>query len=440
MLSGPPDVAEWLALCDVGEADDANPYARPLNPDAITTAALGHGGEDLLWLSDRMHALHHASLHLAAADGVSLTPQSEAANRRFHQLLASPALMRLFGLARDILLDLPTRSRREKWRWSASFDLRRSRSGRPTGGRRARHRGRELLPALWKADWERLETLRQRRALGAVRASRAVTCEWAARVRGFHRADVVRRGRPPVPDTGAGDAAGHRSIMSLFPSGTPSPANTPRPTTCSSRPISRRHRASISVSTLRTARRRGGRPPCAMALPRRPLGGYADQSWPNSALRALTPPWPPAWLSKDLLGATASAKYQGVSVEDGTVGSLRRDPASPRITATTSGWPRTERSPSETKGRPIRWQPDEVRLHLGQDIFVSQRTAVAPEAEPRAPYIRLVSAALPWASAARWVAAWPSLDHGPANSRATSSTLTWHATRPAGWPMACATN
>ncbi|WP_206931460.1 hypothetical protein [Roseococcus thiosulfatophilus] len=106
LLCGPPDVGAWLDACAAGEVDAGHPYAKPLDPEAIAAAALGHGEEDLLWLSDRLHALHHAALHLVADNPTdSLPPETGHGGRRLHQLLASPALMRLFGFARDALLD-----------------------------------------------------------------------------------------------------------------------------------------------------------------------------------------------------------------------------------------------------------------------------------------------------------------------------------------------
>ena len=62
-LSGPPDVASWLRDRNSGVDVSDHPYSAYLDGDAITRTALGRDKEDLLWLFDRMHALHYAALN-----------------------------------------------------------------------------------------------------------------------------------------------------------------------------------------------------------------------------------------------------------------------------------------------------------------------------------------------------------------------------------------
>lgn len=114
-LAGPPDLEEWAKAYAEGVIDPAHPFSQRLDPESIMRAALGEDGEDLLWLSDRMHALQHASLHTVSTDPPPTPELTAAGGRRLHQLLTSPGLMRLFGWARDALLefksDLPEGTR-----------------------------------------------------------------------------------------------------------------------------------------------------------------------------------------------------------------------------------------------------------------------------------------------------------------------------------------
>ncbi len=114
ILFGPPDVGAWLQDTEAGTDLSEHPFSVPLSPDDITRRALGHGDQDLLSVFDRMHAFHYAALN-----GIQLTQnvpapdvaddpeheQSPGATRRLQQLLSSPALLRLFGFARDVLID-----------------------------------------------------------------------------------------------------------------------------------------------------------------------------------------------------------------------------------------------------------------------------------------------------------------------------------------------
>ena len=108
-LFGPPDVGEWLRKRADGSARDDHPYSAPLDATAIVRAAIGEGDDDLLWLHDRMHAFHYAVMNgiRAAADSPTTRDPDDviSGKRRLQQLLASPALMRLFGFACDIHLD-----------------------------------------------------------------------------------------------------------------------------------------------------------------------------------------------------------------------------------------------------------------------------------------------------------------------------------------------
>jgi hypothetical protein len=109
VLLGPPDVGSWLRGRDEGLDLKDHPYSVHLDADEITRSALGRGDQDLLWLFDRMHALHHAVLNgvtrIADAPPVVDNNDSLPAKRRLQQLLSSPGLMRLFGFARDVYLD-----------------------------------------------------------------------------------------------------------------------------------------------------------------------------------------------------------------------------------------------------------------------------------------------------------------------------------------------
>ena len=110
-LLGPPNVADWLRDIEEGVDVSDHPYSVYLDADAITRVALGRGKDDLLWLFDRMHALHRAALNgiergLIAEQVKDVDDgNSPAADRRLQQLLSSPGLMRLFGFARDVYLD-----------------------------------------------------------------------------------------------------------------------------------------------------------------------------------------------------------------------------------------------------------------------------------------------------------------------------------------------
>jgi hypothetical protein len=110
MLSGPPDVGSWLRDRQNGLGASDHPYSTYVDAESITRAALGRDEDDLLWLFDRMHALHYAALNgIEWVDDKPAenkdTENSPAGQRRIQQLLSSPGLMRLFGFARDVYLD-----------------------------------------------------------------------------------------------------------------------------------------------------------------------------------------------------------------------------------------------------------------------------------------------------------------------------------------------
>jgi hypothetical protein len=114
ILFGPPDVGAWLQDNEAGTDLSGHPFSAPLNPDDIARRALGHGDEDLLSVFDRMHAFHYTALNGIQMAQNALSPkaaddpelkESPAATRRLQQLLSSPALLRLFGFARDVLID-----------------------------------------------------------------------------------------------------------------------------------------------------------------------------------------------------------------------------------------------------------------------------------------------------------------------------------------------
>jgi hypothetical protein len=114
ILFGPPDVGAWLQDNEAGTDLSDHPFSAPLNPDDIARRALGHGDQDLLSVFDRMHAFHYAALNgIPLAQNAPVPDsaddpeheQSPGATRRLQQLLSSPALLRLFGFARDVLID-----------------------------------------------------------------------------------------------------------------------------------------------------------------------------------------------------------------------------------------------------------------------------------------------------------------------------------------------
>lgn len=109
VLFGPPDVGNWLQDRERGVDLKDHPYSVDLRPDAVARAALGRDDDDLLWLFDRMHALHYAALNgirrVADLPPTPVDKGSPAADRRLQQLWSSPGLMRLFGFARDVLID-----------------------------------------------------------------------------------------------------------------------------------------------------------------------------------------------------------------------------------------------------------------------------------------------------------------------------------------------
>jgi hypothetical protein len=377
LLVGPPDVADWLAQCDGCGADEAHPYSRPLDPDAIAAAVLGRGEEDLLWLSDRLHSLHHAALHLAAADDAGLPPQSGAGGRRLHQLLASPALMRLFGWAHDVLLEL-----RDPLPPDESAVL----CALAPDPRDPVHKpvasvldisARSFFPAA-KMDWQRLKG-GQGTEPWAQSGLRVLTPASGPRVcassieptlctEADHQCQI--HGRATRLVTGP---------LSLFPLGNANPgkcdsADTLLFATDLAAP-SRLYLGIDSADGNTTWWPTSARTVSLLD----PWAETRDEGWLNPVLRGLTPPWMPA-SERDAAGVTSSTEFQNVD-ENGAAGRTCVDPRIAAYHGDDLGAPANELTPSEMKGQPIRWQPDEVSLGLGQDIFVGQRISVSPDAD-----------------------------------------------------------
>lgn len=113
-LFGPPSPFDWaeeqrrsgtdtVLSARIGPAGAF--YGATLDPDAIAASAIGTGGMDLLDIFDRMHALHDAGL-IAVAAAAGQQPDSNEATSRLLHLQATPSLLRLFGLARDVIIDI----------------------------------------------------------------------------------------------------------------------------------------------------------------------------------------------------------------------------------------------------------------------------------------------------------------------------------------------
>lgn len=111
---GPPN--PWGSLASrvrgrVDIPDDAAFYLRQIDSHELAKAALGHDGQDMLPVFDRLHALHHAGLTAVEDKATELdlfvTHPSSRATKRILHLMSSPSLMRLFGFARDYEVKLP---------------------------------------------------------------------------------------------------------------------------------------------------------------------------------------------------------------------------------------------------------------------------------------------------------------------------------------------
>ncbi|MGR9179742.1 hypothetical protein ACU8OR_30040 (plasmid) [Rhizobium leguminosarum] len=376
-LTSPPDVAAWLAQRAVGVDDLTHPYARPLNPEALAVAALGRGDEDLLWLSDRLHALHHASLNLPAADDPDLPAETTAGGRQLHQLLASPAMMRLFGWARDVLLDLPSLPACDE---TAIRCVLAPSAGDPVSRSVAAVLDTAMdgfFPAV-KADWLRL-TGKGSAAPWARTGLRELSPEAGPRVfagsiepslstESDHQCQLNNRATRLV--TGP---------LSLFPLRDAKPDESGSDeTVIFATALAAPPRLHLGIdgwdgtttwypTSVRT-----------VALSDPWLAGE-DAVWPEAMLSSLTPNWLPAW-ERDAASVTDNTTYQGRRA-DGELLCKTRDSRLAAYHGEDLGAPPNELTLAEAKGRPIGWQTDDVKLDPRYDLLVSQRISVASEAD-----------------------------------------------------------
>ncbi|MCJ2023159.1 hypothetical protein [Methylobacterium sp. J-067] len=377
-LAGPPDVAAWLAQRAAGAEDSAHPYARPIEPEAVAAAALGRGDEDLLWLSDRLHALHYASVTLPAADDPDLPAQTTAAGRRLHQLLASPALMRLFGWARDVLLEVPSLPERGetaiRCTLSPAADDPMPRAvaavlDTATGG---------FFPAV-KSDWLRLTGQSTTdpwaktglRVLSSKDGPRvyAGSIEPALSTESDHQCQI--NGRATRLVTGP---------LSLFPlrDAKPDENGTDDGTVLFATALAAPPRLHLGIDARDGTTTWYPTSARTVALSDPWLTGE-DAAWPDAVLRSLTPDWLPAW-ERDAASVTDSTSYQGRG-PDGKKLCETRDPRLAAYHGEDLGAPPNEMTPADVKHRPAGWQTNDVKLDPSHDLLVSQRIAVAPKAD-----------------------------------------------------------
>ncbi len=378
LLLGPPDVADWLENGGAGRIDETHPYDRLLDPEAITAAAIGHGEEDLLWLSDRLHALHHASLNLVVGND-QLPEGTDAAGRRLHQLLASPALMRLFGWVRDVLLEieapLPAGER------AIYCSIAAEPSG-PTPQPVAavlEIEGDGFFPAT-PTDWRRLapsvgdgtkspEPWAQRgmRVLAPGRIC-VGSVEPTLCTEADHQCQTQKRATRLV--TGP---------LSLYEVGkVKADACKPDGKLLFATDLATPPRLYIGVDEQ-------GRQTRWWPTSTRTLGLFDpwstdhDKGWPNDALHALTPHWLPPW-ERDASSVTDATTYQCEKGQDGKSLCPCQDPRLAAYHGDDLGAPPNELTPPDS-GKPIRWQEGEVKLSRECDLFIDQRLAAAPDTE-----------------------------------------------------------
>ena len=376
-LASPPNVAEWLTQRAAGADDPAHPYARPLDPDAVAAAALGRGDEDLLWLSDRLHALHYAALNDPAEDDKGLRKPTPAGGRRLHQLLASPALMRLFGWARDVLLEVPFLPARGETAIRCTLA--------PAAGDPVPRAVAAVIdtatacffPAV-KSDWLRLTgkgaadpwAQTGLRVLSAKDGPRvfAGSIEPSLSTEADHQCQINNRATRLV--TGP---------LSLFPlrDAKPDENGTADGIDLFATALAAPPRLHLGIDARDGTTTWHPTSVRTVALSDPWLTGE-EAAWPDALLRALTPDWLPAW-ERDAASVTDNATYQGRGT-DGETLCKSHDPRLAAYHGEDLGAPPNELTPVEIKGRPVGWQPDDVKLDPNHDLLVSQLITVASEA------------------------------------------------------------
>lgn len=107
LLLGAPDLAALLR--DPASHSTLADYLAPDDPQSLVAVAAGINGADMLKVFDRIHT----GFHLVNGYGEEETERapkeedSKAPLRRQAQLMGSPAMLRLFGFARDVVIALP---------------------------------------------------------------------------------------------------------------------------------------------------------------------------------------------------------------------------------------------------------------------------------------------------------------------------------------------
>ncbi|QEL21933.1 hypothetical protein FQV39_04580 [Bosea sp. F3-2] len=374
-LIGPPDVAEWLAQCECGHANDDHPYARMLDFEAIVAAALGRGNEDLLWLSDRMHALHHASFHLVAANDKELEKESGPGGRRLHQLLASPALMRLFGFARDMLLDLP-----------------------PVQAKGETAVRCELLPQAGDMSQKHVATILD---LEAASFFPAVPNDWGRVLKDPTTAPWGKSGLRVLSPKGHPHAHACSIEPTLCVESDHQCQANGRPTRLITGPLSlyppeksdpgTADNAMVYATDLRapsrlligidTANKKTSWFPTSVRTVSflDPWLKAADANWPQAALRTLTPSWLTD-LERDAAGVAAKIQYQMQAGENAPL----HPTYDKRIAAYNGddlGGAPNELPAAPPVGQTAPWKVARVELKQAEDILVGQRVKVASAAE-----------------------------------------------------------
>ncbi len=372
-LTSPPSVSAWLAQRAAGHEDHTHPYSRLLDLEALALAAIGRGGEDLLWLSDRMHALHHAALNDPADDANALRKATSAGGRRLHQLLASPGLLRLFGWARDVLLEVPYLPATEEMAIHLTLS---SMAGdpvyRPVATVLDTARG-GFFPAVQR-DWLRL-TGKGKASPWSHAGLRVLSPEEGPRVfagsiepslstEADHQCQMSGRATRlitgplslfPLRDTKPGEVSFDGTL--LFATALAAPPRLylgidARDGTTTWHPTSAR---SVALSD--------------------PWIRGEGAKWPDAVLRKLTPDWLPAW-ERDAAGVTDNTSYQSLN-PDGKALCETRDPRLAAYHGEDLGAPPNELTPANAANRSVGWHADEVRLNPDHDLLVSQQVVAS---------------------------------------------------------------
>ncbi|MEE1611889.1 hypothetical protein [Microvirga sp. CF3016] len=382
ILFGPPDVGEWLHDREMGLDLKNHPYSADLRPDDIARSALGHDGEDLLWLFDRMHAFHYAALNgiRRAADTPARADDkdSPAADRRLQQLWSSPGLMRLFGFARDVYIDLeqpfgdglgrftqidfPDHRESEKYRiQKTAFDLNKSSGLFYPPSKAAYKHGNDPL---FRYGVRRLGGKKDD---GSFRYS-MISIEPVASADEDIQASA--NGRKARATTGPlalvrcnPESENHvRDEDTEYAEDLSAPAPD---------------RLDIGIDTEDGGIHWHSASPRTIRHGDPKQRGKADESWPQKVIDALTPNWLPAWErdSHGLVSATFRQKNESAGLQS-------VECFDPRV-ATYSGEAIGARSNSiDVAGRMPRWGARPVVLDSDQDLIIDQHIGVSTE--PRA--------------------------------------------------------